>query len=152
MLSFVVPLMAFGGVEAVVAILLLLPLPFSRPAILLCKLTRTEVGRTVVMTTAAVLFALLAAPAWDLVHMADHPQPAVGASLERREQEATSNLSAVLTGSTLMTMFVLRKLGLALADLDELTSKTGYEGKTQATNMFTGKGTSVSEEGIEKAE
>eukprot|EP00891_Asterochloris_glomerata_P006413 jgi/Astpho2/6413/Aster-08097 len=118
MLSFVVPLMAFGGVEAVVAILLLLP----------------------------------AAPAWDLVHMADHPQPAVGASLERREQEATSNLSAVLTGSTLMTMFVLRKLGLALADLDELTSKTGYEGKTQATNMFTGKGTSVSEEGIEKAE
>ena len=69
-----------------------------------------------------------------------------------REQEATSNLSAVLTGSTLMTMFVLRKLGLALADLDELTSKTGYEGKTQATNMFTGKGTSVSEEGIEKAE
>jgi len=145
-------LMIFGCVEAVVAILLLLPLPFSRPAILLCKLTRTEVGRTVVMTTAAVLTALLAAPAWDLVHMADHPEPALGASLERREQEATSNLSAVLTGSTLMTMFVLRKLGLALADLDELTSKTGYEGKTQATNMFTGTGTSVSEEGVEKAE
>ena len=69
-----------------------------------------------------------------------------------REQEATSNLSAVLTGSTLMTMFVLRKLGLALADLDELTSKTGYEGKTQATNMFMGKGVSVAEEGIKKAE
>ena len=69
-----------------------------------------------------------------------------------REQEATSNLSAVLTSSTLMTMFILRKLGLALADLDELTSQTGYEGKTQATNMFMGKGASVSEEGVKKAE
>ena len=82
----------------------------------------------------------------------DQQQPEIHAGLVTcREQEATSNLSAVLTGSTLMTMFVLRKLGLALADLDELTSKTGYEGKTQATNLFTGKGVSVAEEGIKES-
>ncbi|KAK9809393.1 hypothetical protein WJX73_001703 [Symbiochloris irregularis] len=45
-------------------------------------------------------------------------------SAERRETEATSSLSGILTGSCLMTMFVVRKLGLALAQVDELTSGT----------------------------
>jgi hypothetical protein len=39
-----------------------------------------------------------------------------------RESEATANLGAVLTGSTLVTMFVVRKLGLTLAELDDVTS------------------------------
>lgn len=41
-----------------------------------------------------------------------------------RESEATANLGAVLTGSTLVTMFVVRKLGLTLAELDDVTSGT----------------------------
>lgn len=39
-----------------------------------------------------------------------------------RETEANANLSGILTGSCLLTMFVVRRLGLALAQLDELTS------------------------------
>ena len=35
-----------------------------------------------------------------------------------RESEATSNLSAILTISSLLTMFVVRKLGLALGEID----------------------------------
>lgn len=41
-----------------------------------------------------------------------------------RESEATANLGAVLTASTLVTMFVVRKLGLTLAELDDVTSGT----------------------------
>lgn len=41
-----------------------------------------------------------------------------------RESEATANLGAVLTGSTLVTMYVVRKLGLTLAELDDVTSGT----------------------------
>ena len=35
-----------------------------------------------------------------------------------RETEATSNLSAILTLSGLVTMFVVQRLGLALGDID----------------------------------
>ncbi|KAL0027907.1 hypothetical protein WJX79_002052 [Trebouxia sp. C0005] len=54
--------------------------------------------------------------------MHDRPEETAGASSERRESEATANLGAVLTGSTLVTMFVVRKLGLTLAELDDVTS------------------------------
>ena len=43
-----------------------------------------------------------------------------------RETEATANLSGILTGSCLITMFVVRRLGLALAQIDEYqTGSTG---------------------------
>jgi len=124
MLGFTLPLLVFGGLEGLIAILLLLPLPFCRPAILICKLTKTHAGRTVVITISVVLLALLLAPLYDLVHMHDSPEDTAGASPERRESEATANLGAVLTGSTLVTMFVVRKLGLTLAELDDVTSGT----------------------------
>ncbi|KAA6417824.1 MAG: hypothetical protein FRX49_12181, partial [Trebouxia sp. A1-2] len=122
MLGFTLPLLVFGGLEGFIAILLLLPLPFCRPAIFICKLTKTHAGRTVVITISIVLLALLLAPLYDLIHMHDRPEETAGASSERRESEATANLGAVLTGSTLVTMFVVRKLGLTLAELDDVTS------------------------------
>lgn len=76
------------------------------------------------ITISVVLLALLLAPLYDLVHMHDRPEDTAGASPERRESEATANLGAVLTASTLVTMFVVRKLGLTLAELDDVTSGT----------------------------
>ena len=84
MLGFTLPLLVFGGLEGVIAILLLLPLPFCRPAILICKLTRTHAGRTVVITISIVLIALLLAPLYDLIHLHDRPEDTAGASSERR--------------------------------------------------------------------
>lgn len=49
-----------------------------------------------------------------------------------RESEATANLGAVLTGSTLVTMFVVRKLGLTLAELDDVTSGTTTAAEAKA--------------------
>jgi predicted membrane-bound spermidine synthase len=122
MLGFTLPLLVFGGLEGLVAALLLLPLPFSRPAIWLCKQSKSQIGRTVVYTIAAVLLVMLAAPLYDILHLHDRPEATAGVNIERRETEATANLGAVLTGSTLVTMFVLRKLGLALAEIDDLTA------------------------------
>lgn len=82
--GFTLPLLVFGGLEGLIAILLLLPLPFCRPAILICKLTKTHAGRTVVITISVVLLALLLAPLYDLVHMHDRPEDTAGASPERR--------------------------------------------------------------------
>lgn len=53
-------------------------------------------------------------------------------SLACRESEATANLGAVLTGSTLVTMFVVRKLGLTLAELDDVTSGTTTAAEAKA--------------------
>lgn len=39
-----------------------------------------------------------------------------------RETEATSELSAILTASVLATLWVVRRLGLTLGELDVLTS------------------------------
>lgn len=84
MLGFTLPLLVFGAIEGVIAILLLLPLPFCRPAILICKLTKTHAGKTVVITISVVLLALLLAPLYDLVHMHDRPEDTAGASAQRR--------------------------------------------------------------------
>lgn len=43
------------GLELAMAAVLLLPLPLSRPAILLCKATKTDVGRSVFFTIFAIL-------------------------------------------------------------------------------------------------
>lgn len=45
---------------------LLLPLPFCRPGILICKMTKGPIGRTVISTISAMLIILLIAPAYDL--------------------------------------------------------------------------------------
>ena len=48
--GFTLPLYVLLGIELVLAANLLLPLPISRPAIALCKATKTDVGRSVFFT------------------------------------------------------------------------------------------------------
>ena len=41
-----------------------------------------------------------------------------------RQSEASAHLGAILTGYDLLAMFVVRKLGLSLGELDDVTSET----------------------------
>ena len=41
-----------------------------------------------------------------------------------RQSEASAHLGAVLTAYDLLAMFVVRKLGLSLGELDDVTSET----------------------------
>ena len=62
---------------------------------------------------------ILALPATRLtVHRLGPPHLA----LVHRETEATSELSAILTASVLATLWVVRRLGLTLGELDTLTA------------------------------
>lgn len=45
-------------------------------------------------------------------------------NLSCRQSEATAHLGAILTGYDLLAMFVVRKLGLSLGKLDDVTSET----------------------------
>ncbi len=41
-----------------------------------------------------------------------------------RQSEASAHLGAILTGYDLLAMFIVRKLGLSLGELDDVTSET----------------------------
>lgn len=123
MLGFVIPLLAFCGIEGVLGLSLLLPLPFARPTIFICKLTNTQAGRSVLVTVSVILFCLLLAPLYDLTRFHDKPEATAGANQIRRESEASAHLGAILTGYDLVAMFLVRKLGLSLGKLDDVTSE-----------------------------
>ena len=53
--GFTLPLYVLLGLELALAAGLLLPLPLSRPAIMLIKATKTDVGRSVFLTIFAIL-------------------------------------------------------------------------------------------------
>ena len=44
MLGFAIPLLVLGGILSVLAVLLLSPPPFGKPAVLLCRATKTSAG------------------------------------------------------------------------------------------------------------
>ena len=186
MIGFTLPLLGIGALEAVVAANLMCPLPLCRPGILVCKLSNSQIGRTICLTVTAVLVLLLIAPVYDLftlhkyrvratlcppslcsscTHLVTaisqlHKCMAAGNRWRRcliertqvplrsiheglallasvstgrrllradlavvhRETEATSELSAILTASVLATLWVVRRLGLTLGELDTLTA------------------------------
>ena len=84
MLGFVIPLLGFCCLEGVLGLSLLLPLPFARPTIFICKLTNTQAGRSVVMTISVILGCLLLAPLYDLATFHDKPEATAGANAIRR--------------------------------------------------------------------
>lgn len=84
MLGFAVPLLVFCGLEGLLGLSLLLPLPFARPTIFICKLTNTQAGRSVVITISVILFCLLLAPLYDLTKFHDRPENTAGANQIRR--------------------------------------------------------------------
>lgn len=86
MLGFTLPLLLLGGIEGLVAISLLLPLPLCRPGILVCKVTATGVGRTAMTSVAVFLSVLLISPIYDMFILSKYkasPTEGIG-SAERR--------------------------------------------------------------------
>ena len=84
MLGFVIPLLAFCGIEGALGLSLLLPLPFARPTIFVCKLTNTQAGRSVLVTISVILVCLLLAPLYDLTKFHARPEDTAGANAVRR--------------------------------------------------------------------
>lgn len=97
MLGFVIPLLAFCGIEGVLGLSLLLPLPFARPSIAICKLTNTQAGRSVLVTVSVILFCLLLAPLYDLTKYHDNPEETAGANAERRSDLHAVNATLACT-------------------------------------------------------
>ena len=110
MLGFAIPLLVLGGILTIIAILLLSPPPFDKPAVLLCRATKTSAGMcvvdctsgnadimilacicrnlsagwTVVATLSTVLAAMSASPLWDVMHMKHHARETSADNLQRR--------------------------------------------------------------------
>lgn len=127
MIGFTLPLYVLLGLELILAADLLLPLPLSRPAILVCKGTKTDVGRSVFFTIFFFLLVLAASPVYDIwaLHVQKERSAESLMSQERRETEASSNLSLTLTGTCMAMLIIVRQLGMALAEVDELRTKVG---------------------------
>ena len=84
MLGFAIPLLVFCAIEGAIGLSLLLPLPFARPSIAVCKLTNTQAGRSVLVTISVILACLLLAPLYDLTRFHDRPENTAGANAQRR--------------------------------------------------------------------
>lgn len=121
MLGFVLPLIILLTLESTVALLLLAPRPFNRPAIALCKLSKTQVGATVVYTVSAFLLILLASPIYDATRLyyATRDKAHLGLD-EGEDQAAKTQLSAFLTTAALLMMYLLRNFGITLAENDRM--------------------------------
>jgi len=133
MLGFSLQLYVLLGVELTLAGLLCLPLPISRPAVFIVKLSKDQVGRSIVGTIALFLVVLMASPVYDMytLHQQKHKSAEGLLSQERRETEASSNLSLTLTGTCLALLLIIRTLGLSLAELDDLRTKYEPNGATE---------------------
>jgi hypothetical protein len=140
MMGFTLPLFVLGGMQGCMSVFLLLPSPLNKPAIKLAQASNTDIGRTVVYTISAFLGFLLIAPLFDLFQLIQSQKATVAgvaspdtltspehrsATLtnpEHRAVEATSTLSAVMTGSLLLNMFVLQRFGLVLGYNEKLAA------------------------------
>ena len=69
MMGFTLPLLGIGLLEGVVAANLMCPLPLCRPGILVCRLSNSQIGRTICYTVTVVLALLLIAPVYDLLNL-----------------------------------------------------------------------------------
>lgn len=129
-MGFTLPLFVLGGMQGCMSVFLLLPSPLNKPAIKLAQASNTDIGRTVVYTISAFLGFLLIAPLFDLFQLIQSQKATVAGvaspdtltSPEHRAVEATSTLSAVMTGSLLLNMFVLQRFGLVLGYNEKLAA------------------------------
>lgn len=122
MLGFTLPLFIILAIESTVGALLLCPKPVCNPAIALARLSYTQVGTTVFHTLAGVLLLLLASPIYDGARIYYASKEATEqTSLELREHEAHTLLSFTLTASCVALMFLVRKLGRVLGQMDRMS-------------------------------
>ena len=66
------PLIALGMVQGIIACLLLAPLPVARPVLTLSKKTRTPVALTIIGTVSVVLLVFLLASLYEIGELHSH--------------------------------------------------------------------------------
>ena len=66
------PLIALGMVQGIIACLLLAPLPVARPVLSLSKKTRTPIAWTIIGTVSVVLLVFLLASLYELGELHNH--------------------------------------------------------------------------------
>lgn len=127
MLGFTVPLFVLLGIESLLALLLLGPRSFAAPALLICKSTRSSAGRTVLNTIGAFLLVSLASPIYDLARLraAQSAEGGPGLQWNRSEAEANAYLAMVMILSALLLMVLVRRLGLAIVEIEQLRVSRG---------------------------
>lgn len=135
------PILVLGFIESVWSLFLMAPTPLNAPGIQLSKLTRTDVGKTVLYTVSGMLTVIQLAPVFDMLQLIQTektkltapPTSAPGYEAdavlhqinpEQRAVRTISALSAVMTFALLVNMFVLQKFGLILDELNK-TMATG---------------------------
>ena len=72
MLGYAFPLYLLGAVQVVLGLMLLGPIQTARPVIVLAKLSKAPVGKTVVATLATLLSLFLVPSLWELSDLAKH--------------------------------------------------------------------------------
>lgn len=146
MMGFVVPLYIIIGLESLLAFVLMLPLPFCKPAVALCRFSKhNTVARTVINTAATFLSILLLSPLYDTyaLHKAkEEASHATPESLAKTSSgEVTSQLSASLTAAAIGNLFLLRHLGACIDEREALRSQLQAAGIEPDTITGTVNGT-----------
>ena len=109
-----IPLLIVYAFLTLLALLLLAPRPLCTPAVALARATTTQHGALVLYTLCTVIALLLASPIVETYVLST----ATEANHRDSEQEAHTMLAAVLIVTILLFMFVLRKLGTLIAEMD----------------------------------
>lgn len=117
-----IPLALVFTLLTTLGLLLLSPKPLCTPAVALARGTKNQTGNIVLITISVVLVLLLASPAYEFVRLSrtDHHD-----DKDRNEQEARTMLAAFLIIGDLLLIFVLRKLGNAIGDMDRMKLSEG---------------------------
>jgi len=124
--GFALPLYLVISVISVVAITLMLPKPLYIPAVKFCVFTKTNaLARTVINTTAAVMCMMLIAPAYDYYNVSKFKELKVTTEpgSVQDQSEIASQLNASLLGSVIAMMFLVRHLGVCMAERDDAMEK-----------------------------
>lgn len=121
------PLIALGLFQGIIACLLLAPLPVARPVLSLSKATRTPIAWTIIGTVSVVLLVFLLASLYELGELHSHTSREGGEldALHRRHSGTSAWLSAVLTSANLLLVFVLQKLASVLSDREQMRVSQG---------------------------
>lgn len=128
MMGFVLPLYLIIGFQAILGVNLMLPLPLCMPAVKFCRFCKhNTVARTVINTAAGFLMVLMLAPAYDAWMLSRAKKLAThvtaDALSDTTTEEATSQLSACLTGASIGNLFMLRHLGATIDERENLKAQ-----------------------------
>lgn len=73
-MAFIIPMYALLGMNIMMSLSLLLPLPISRPAVFLIKFSKTPVGQAATATICGLLFLMSTVPIYEIYTLHQHKE------------------------------------------------------------------------------